>query len=102
MIAGNSEYLSEATKSIFQMCSDAQIRKMCLEIEEYHLDMRRFKLIIAEQEEALAMKDGTIAEQKEALAEKEEALAMKDDTLAKQEDIIRQLKAEVESLRNNY
>ncbi|MBD5521464.1 MAG: Rpn family recombination-promoting nuclease/putative transposase [Lachnospiraceae bacterium] len=102
MIAGNSEYLSEATKSIFQMCSDAQIRKMCLEIEEYHLDMQCFQRIIAEQEEALAMKDGTIAEQKEALAEKDEALAMKDDTLAKQEDIIRKLKAEVESLRNNY
>ena len=115
MIAGNSEYLSEATKSIFQMCSDAQIRKMCLEIEEYHLDMRRFKLIIAEQEEALAeqkealaMKDGTIAEQKEALAmkdgtitEQKEALAEKDNALAKQEDIIRQLKAEVESLKNN-
>ena len=94
MIAGNSEYLSEATKSIFQMCSDAQIRKMCLEIEEYHLDMQCFQRIIAEQEEALAMKDGTIAEQKEALA-------MKDDTLAKQEDIIRKLKAEVELLRNN-
>ena len=79
MIAGNSEYLSEATKSIFQMCSDAQVRKMCLEIEEYHLDMQCFQRIIAEQKEALAMKDGT---------------------LAKQEDIIRQLKSENELLRS--
>lgn len=86
MIAGNSEYLSEATKSIFQMCSDAQIRKMCLEIEEYHLDMRRFKLIIAEQKEALAIKDNTIAEQEEALSE--------------QENTISQLKAEIELLKN--
>ena len=93
MIAGNSEYLSEATKSIFQMCSDAQIRKMCLEIEEYHLDMQCFQRIIAEQKEALAekeevltIKDGTIAEQKEALT--------------KQEDIISQLRAEIELLKN--
>ncbi|MBD5521704.1 MAG: Rpn family recombination-promoting nuclease/putative transposase [Lachnospiraceae bacterium] len=92
MIAGNSEYLSEATKSIFQMCSDAQVRKMCLEIEEYHLDMQCFQRIIAEQKEALLKKD-------EALAEKDEALAMKDGALAKQEDIIRQLRAENELLR---
>ncbi|MBD5401956.1 hypothetical protein HDR58_04025 [bacterium] len=85
MIAGNSEYLSEATKSIFQMCSDAQVRKMCLEIEEYHLDMQCFQRIIAEQKEALLKKD--------------EALAMKDGALAKQEDIIRQLRAENELLR---
>lgn len=107
MIAGNSEYLTEATKSIFEMCSDAQIRKMCLEIEEYHLDMRCCQDIIAKQKEALAKKDEAmaekdevIAEKDEAIAEQKEALAMKDDALARQDDIIRQLKSEIELLKS--
>ena len=72
MIADNNEYLSEASQTIYHMNSDYWIRKACIEREEYHLDMRRFQTIIAEQKEALA----------------------------KQEDIISQLRTEIELLKN--
>ena len=65
MIAANNEYLNEASQTIYHMNSDEWIRKVCIEREEYYLDIACFNEIIAEQK-----------------------------------DIIRQLKAEIELLRN--
>lgn len=76
MIAGKSEHLIEASKTIFQMSSDEQIRKMCRDREEYYQDMRSYQHAIAER-------DNTIAKQKAALIEKEDAIEKQKAALIK-------------------
>ena len=67
MLAEKDQYIDEASKTIFQLSSDEQIRKRCLDREEYYLDMRAYerevansKRIIAEKDSALLQKDNEI------------------------------------------
>lgn len=65
MLASGNEYLDEASKTIFQLSADEQIRKRCRDREEYYQDLANY-------ERAIADKDSVI---KKLLAEKEELLA---------------------------
>ena len=82
MLADKDQYINEASKTIFQLSADEQIRKRCLDREEYYLDMRAYereveaskkiieedKKVIAENEKVIAEKDALI---QELLAENE-------------------------------
>lgn len=68
MIAAKSEYMNEASETIYRMSADDQIRKMCRDREEYYLDIRSYQTIIAENEKTIAEKDTII---KQLLAEVE-------------------------------
>lgn len=59
MLASGNEYLDEASKTIFQLSADEQIRKRCRDREEYYQDLANY-------ERAIADKDSII---KELLAE---------------------------------
>ncbi len=43
MIASKDEYLKEAAQTIFRMSADEEIRKRCLDREEYYQDMRNYE-----------------------------------------------------------
>lgn len=79
-MAATNEYLKEASKSIFQFNTEEQIRKMCLDREEYYLDLNRDKQTVAEQ-------DAVIRELKTAVAQRD--------------DTIRTLKATINVLQAN-
>ena len=79
-MAATNKYLKEATKSIFQFNTEEQIRKMCLDREEYYLDLNRDKQTVAEQ-------DAVIRELKTAVAQRD--------------DTIRTLKATINVLQAN-
>ena len=82
MLSAKDKYIDEASKTIFQLSADEQIRKRCLDREEYYLDMRAYereveaskkiieedKKVIAENEKVIAEKDALI---QELLAENE-------------------------------
>lgn len=68
MLANQDKYLAEASKSIFQFNTDEQIRKMCLDREEYYQDLHNYEQVIAQKDNVIAEKDTLLAE-KDALIE---------------------------------
>ena len=62
MIAKKNEYMEEASKTIFQLSVDEQIRKRCRDREEYYDDIRSYQ-------HAIEKKDATIQELQEQIAQ---------------------------------
>ena len=85
MLAEKSEYLDEASKTMFQLSADEQIKKRCLDREEYYQDLRAY-------EKAIAKKDVVIAEKDNALSEKDNIISEKDNIIAKLEAELAQYK----------
>lgn len=48
MVASKNEYLKEAAQTIFRMSADEEIRKRCLDREEYYQDLRNYERKIEE------------------------------------------------------
>lgn len=48
MLASKDPYINEASKTIFQLSAEDQIRKRCRDREEYYLDLRAYEREIAE------------------------------------------------------
>ena len=78
MLAEKNEYLDEASKTMFQLSADEQIKKRCLDREEYYQDLRAY-------EKAIAKKDVIIAEKDTIISEKNSIISEKDDIIAKLE-----------------
>ena len=74
MLAEKDQYIDEASKTIFQLSADEQIRKRCLDREEYYLDMRAYEREVANCKKV-------IAENEKVIAEKDSALLQKDNEL---------------------
>lgn len=53
MLAYKDEYLNEASNAIFRLNADEQIRKQCLDREEYYQDLRNYEKALAETKAAL-------------------------------------------------
>ena len=69
MLAYKDEYLNEASNTIFRLNADEQIRKQCLDREEYYQDLRSYEKVIAEMNTMLLEKDAALTEKDAALAE---------------------------------
>lgn len=69
MLASANKYLDEASKTIFQLSADEQIRKRCRDREEYYQDLANYERAIAEKDAVIVEKDAVIAE-KEGLIQK--------------------------------
>lgn len=82
MLASKNPYIQEASNSIFLFNTEEQIRKECLDREEYHREIRTYKKIIRENEKIIAEKD--------ALLQK---------TVAENNSTIQELQNEIERLR---
>ncbi|MBQ6888920.1 MAG: Rpn family recombination-promoting nuclease/putative transposase [Lachnospiraceae bacterium] len=50
MLAEKNEYLNEASKTMFQLSADEQIKKRCRDREEYYQDLRAYEKAIAEKD----------------------------------------------------
>lgn len=87
MLAAKDQYIDEASKTIFQLSADEQIRKRCLDREEYYLDK-------------MAM-ERTIEEQKAEIAAKEAEIADKNAEIADKNAEIHNLRAKIEELKNS-
>lgn len=55
MLASENEYIKEAAKTMFELSADEQIRKRCLDREEYYQDLRNYEHAIAQAEGDLTM-----------------------------------------------
>ena len=64
MLAYKDEYLNEASNTIFRLNADEQIRKQCLDREEYYQDLRNYEKALAETKAALDKALAEIAELK--------------------------------------
>ena len=78
MLASKNEYLDEASKTIFQLSTDEQIRKRCRDWEEYYQDIRNYereneklRKAIDETNAIISAKDAIISQTNAALAEKD-------------------------------
>ena len=69
MLAKNNEYLEEASKTLFQLSADEQIKKRCLDREEYYQDLKAYEKAIAKKDIIIAEKDDIIAKLEAELAQ---------------------------------
>ena len=82
LLAAKDQYINEASKTIFQLSADEQIRKRCLDREEYYLDLKAYEEIIADDKKIIAEKDAIIQK-----------------TIADKDAIIQKLFAEIAKLK---
>ena len=71
MMAAANEYLSEASRALFEMNADDIARQKSLARQDYMRLQNYIEKKMAELEQALAENEKTIAEKDEALAEKD-------------------------------
>ena len=50
VLASKDEYLNQASQTMFRMSADEQIRKRCLDREEYYQDLRNYERTIEKYE----------------------------------------------------
>ena len=86
MLAAKDQYINEASKTIYSLSADEQIRKRCLDREEYYLDK-------------MAM-ERTMEKQEAEIADQKVELAVKDAEIAEKDAEIQKLHAELEKLRS--
>ena len=79
MIAEKDEVIGKAVDSAWQIMEDEVIREQCRAREEWIINDRYTKKLIAEQEEKLAEQDKKLAEQDKKLAEMDKKLAEQDE-----------------------
>ncbi len=84
MLASKNEYLNEASKTIFQLSADEQIRKRCRDREEYYQDLRNYEREIEKMRKIISEKD--------AASENNAAILEKDSIIEKLLAEIRELK----------
>ncbi len=71
MLASKNEYLNEASKTIFQLSADEQIRKRCRDREEYYQDLRNYEREIEKMQKIISEKDAAISENRAVISEKD-------------------------------
>lgn len=89
MIAEKDKDIEEAARSLFQFCTDEQVRKLCRDREEYYQDLRNYEREIKRMKKVIAEKE---AEMDIALLEKDTAILEKDRMIEKLLEEIRALK----------
>lgn len=70
MIASKDKDIEEAARTLFQFCTDEQVRKLCRDREEYYQDIRNYEREIEKKNMAIAEKDMAIIKKDEIIAEK--------------------------------
>lgn len=98
MLASKDEYLYEASKTIFQLSTDEQIRKQCRDREEYQQDMKNYERVLSEREQAILAYQKAIAERENTIAERESTIAGQKKALEEKETQIQQLILKIENL----
>ena len=93
MLAEKDQYIDEASRTIFQLSADEQIRKRCLDRGEYYLDMRAYEREVEANKKIIEEDKKIIAENKKVIAENEKVIAEKDSALLQKDNEIKQLRS---------
>ena len=72
MLSIKNPYILDAANTMFQLCENSKIRKICQDREDYNFDIRSYQRGIQERDDQI----------KELIQEKNTALAEKDAALA--------------------
>ncbi len=93
MLAEKDQNINEASKTIFQLSADEQIRKRCRDREEYYLDMRAYEREVEANKKIIEENKKVIAESEKVIAENEKVIAEKDSALLQKDNEIKQLRS---------
>ena len=93
MLASKNEYLDEASKTIFQLSADEQIRKRCRDREEYYQDIRNYEREVKKLHK-------TIDENITIISEKDAIISQTNAALAEKDSMIEKLLAEINALKS--
>lgn len=96
MIAEKDKDIEEAARSLFQFCTDEQVRKLCRDREEYYQDLRNYEREIERMKKVIAEKE---AEMDIALLEKDAAILEKDAAILEKDRMIEKLLEENRALK---
>ena len=106
MLAGNNEYLKEATETVYEISQEEQIRMQCEAREDYNRRMLGIGRLLAkqtrelkEQAAIIAEKDSALTEQAAVLATQTAILAEKDSALTKQATVLAEKDAIIAALQ---
>ena len=111
MLASKSEYLQEASNTVYKMTSDREIRERCQAREDYlfweRIKNNKHAKELAERDAALREKDSVIQNQGEELRNRDSViqnqgkeLRNKDSVIQNQEEELARLRAELEALKS--
>ncbi len=95
MLAEEDVYIKDASKTIFELCADLEVKKRCWEREEFEDYAER----LAKAEAELAQRDAMLAQKNEELSEKDTALLKKDVTLSEKSAALGKAEAEAKKYR---
>lgn len=94
MLASKNEYIKEAAETIFKFNTDEQIRKQCLDREEYYQDLRNYEKVILEKDNSISSYKKVIEEKDNTIAEKEAELAAMKEELSRVNAKLDEIKAQ--------
>ena len=102
MLASKDDDMREAAQTIFQFCTDEQVRKMCRDREEYYQDLRNYERAISDREltissykKVLSDQEQTISSYKRELSDQEQTISSYKKELSDQEQTISSYKKEI-------
>ncbi len=100
MLAAKDQYIDEASKTIYRLSTDEQIRKRCLDREEYYLDKMAMERTIEEYHLDKMAMERTIEEYHLDKMAMERTIEAQKAELAEKDALIQRLFAENERLTN--
>lgn len=99
MLAVEDEDMREAAKSLFVYNTEEQIRKMCLDREEYYQDLRNYERAIAERDQSITSYEKAIAERDQSIASYKKTISDRERDILEKDAQIQQLLVENEKLK---
>lgn len=99
ILAAEDEDMREAAKSLFVYNTEEQIRKMCLDREEYYQDLRNYERAIAERDQSITSYEKAIAERDQSIASYKKTISDRERDILEKDAQIQQLHAEIEKLK---
>ena len=82
MLAEEDAYIKDASKTIFELCADLEVKKRCCEREEFEDYAERLAQSEARLADALAQRGAAFAQRDVAFAQRDAAFAQKNAMLA--------------------
>lgn len=99
ILAAEDEDMREAAKSLFVYNTEEQVRKMCLDREEYYQDLRNYERAIAERDQSITSYEKAIAERDQSIASYKKTISDRERDILEKDAQIQRLLVENEKLK---
>lgn len=100
MLAAKDQYIDEASKTIFRLSADEQIRKRCLDREEYYLDKMAMERTIEEYHRDKMAMERTMEEYHRDQIAMKKTMEAQNAEIANKNAEIQRLRDELKKLQN--